>query len=128
MFWPRQPWQGRPDPKGSSPLAHPRRPSAPASRLVISLICSRAKSRRDAFLWIRGPVIAVAVDVQDVHLVEASRLHQCLGGSNDDAAIASDQQRHVAWLVQNRQETITQDLPGDARSRPITDRRNFMMG
>ena len=105
-------WKPRTRPKG---LAVHRQPQGEICRAL-------------AFRWIRGTVIAVAVDVQDVHLIEASRLHQCLGGSNDDAAIASDQQRHVAWLVQNRHQPITQDLPSDARSRPITDRRNFMMG
>ena len=62
--------------------------------------------RRSGFAFDQDSVVAVAVDVQDVHLIEASGLHQCLGGSNDDAAIASDQQRHVAWLVQNRHQPI----------------------
>ena len=62
------------------------------------------------FRWIRDRIIAVAIDVQQMHLIEASRLHQCLRGSNDDAAVAADQQRHVPSLAQNRQQVITQDL------------------
>src|SRR5580704_8980422 len=54
-------------------------------------------------------------------------VYQSLGGSDHNAAIAADQQRHMSRLLQIRSHPLADLLPRDARTRPTPDGRNRMM-
>jgi hypothetical protein len=71
-------------------------------------------------------VVKITVDIENMNVFRAG-VYQSLGGSEHNAAITADQQRHMSRLLQIRSHPLADLLPRDARTRPTPNGRNRMM-
>jgi hypothetical protein len=86
----------------------------------------RHRRSASALLRVRRGVVEIAVHVEHVDSLRRST-HERLHGPHHDAAVATDQQRNMPGLLQDRPDTLADTLPGDSRSRPAPDRRDRVM-
>ena len=89
----------------------------------------RSQTAHAAALWLRsarGRIVEIAVDVNDVEVLGLPGFESG-DGADDDAAVATDEQRNLARLLEDRRDAIANTFPGNARSRPTADGRNGMV-
>ena len=85
-----------------------------------------ARCRALAAAGLRRCVVEIAVDIEHMNILSRCA-HQRLRRSDHDTAIAPYQQRNLAWLSQQRLNSIANALPGDTRGGPTPYGRNRMM-
>src|ERR1700721_56957 len=74
----------------------------------------------------RGRIVEIPVDVNDVEILGLPGVESG-DGADDDTAVATDEQRNLARLLEDRRDAIANTFPGNARSRPTADGRNGMV-
>jgi len=74
----------------------------------------------------RRRIVEIAVDVNDVEILGLPGVESG-DGADHDTAVATDEQRNLARLLEDRRDAIANTFPGDARTRPTADGWNGMV-